>query len=214
MFTGLVTDVGTVQTIETTSSGSRVSIKTSYPIEDLVMGESIAVDGACLTVVAIGTESFDVEASPETLRLTTLGDRSAGDHVHLERALRFSDRLGGHLVLGHVDGVGHVQSVSRDGNAIILSISTPDTVSPYLLPKGSITVNGVSLTLNQVFESSFEIAIIPHTQDETTLAAWTVGDRVNLEADVIGKYVRRMLAGGGSPGGIDLETLASAGFKS
>ena len=212
MFTGLVTDLGEIASISTRGDGAKLSVKTNYDTADLEIGESIAVDGACLTVTEIADNAFSVEASLETLRRTTLGDRLAADQVHLERALRFSDRLGGHLVLGHVDGVGEVTSVGREGNAVIVTISAGPEVSPFLLPKGSITVDGVSLTLNRVGDHDFDIALIPHTQEKTKAAHYAVGTRVNLEADVIGKYVRRMLDGRGSSAGIDLETLSKAGF--
>ena len=195
MFTGLVTDLGTIKTLLPSGDNWAVEINTTYPTHDLVLGESIAVDGACLTVTKILDASFTVDASQETLDRTTLGDRKPGDRVHLERALRVGDRLGGHLVLGHVDGVGKIISISKRGNAWIIKVSAPDAVAHYLIDKGSITVDGVSLTVNSVQEHSFELAIIPFTSGETKLADYQIGQRVNLEADVLGKYVEKLMSG-------------------
>lgn len=211
MFTGLITDIGRIRTRRQSGPNWTVTIQTAYDTADLTLGESIAVDGACLTVTAIGTDSFSVDASPETLRRTTLGDRHPGDPVHLERALRLSDRLGGHLVLGHVDGVGKILSRKKEGNAWLFELEAPPEVSPYLIDKGSITVDGVSLTLNWVEDARFGLAIIPHTLENTNFADYRPGRPVNLEADILGKYVRKFLNRDDSPG-LDLSTLARAGF--
>lgn len=210
MFTGLITDIGTIRSRTESGSNWSVTIQTGYDTHDLSLGESIAVDGACLTVTAIGTDSFSVDASRETLSKTTLGDRTPGSQVHLERALRLSDRLGGHLVLGHVDGVGTIESVRKEGNAWILTVKAPEEVSAYLIDKGSITVDGVSLTVNSFQDHRFTLAIIPHTTENTRLGEYKPGRRVNLEADVLGKYVRKFVSS--HSGGLTLSQLADAGF--
>lgn len=201
MFTGLISDRGTI--VERRRSGENwtLRVRTGYDPASLELGESIAIDGACLTVTSIGDDAFTVDASPETLRRTTLGQRRIGDPIHLERALRLGDRLGGHLVLGHVDGVGRVTSRKREGNAWILGFDSPAEVAELLIDKGSITVDGVSLTVNTVDGPRFTVAIIPHTAGHTNLGDYAVRREVNLEADVLGKYVRKLL-GGGEAGGV------------
>lgn len=210
MFTGLITDIGEVKALRRSGENWTVVIATSYETSDLELGESIAVDGACLTVTSIADSSFTVDASPETLRRTTLGDRKVSDSVHLERALRVGDRLGGHLVLGHVDAVGVVRAQSKEKNAWLVDIEAPDEVAEYLIDKGSVTVDGVSLTVNSVSGNRFGLAIIPFTAEKTTLADYKVGRRVNLEADVLGKYVKRLVTQGKD--GIDAAFLAKFGF--
>ncbi len=211
MFTGLVADIGNVLRRKSTGQGVTLSIETGFDTADIELGESIAIDGACLTVTAIGDNHFDVDASPETLSRTTLGDRRPGHGVHLERALRLGDRLGGHLVLGHVDGVGSLRNRRRDGNAWLLEIDAPPAVSPFLIEKGSITVDGVSLTVNHFDDARFGLAIIPHTAEKTLLADYQPGRRVNLEADIIGKYVRKFA--GDDDDGLHLDDLIGAGFS-
>lgn len=217
MFTGLITDLGKILTIEkNASSGATMKIKTGYDTSDLLLGESIAVDGACLTVTRIGDEDFDVDASLETLDRTTIGGRRPGDSVHMERAIAVGDRMGGHYVLGHVDGVGVLRSRRKSGNAWLLEITAPPEVAMYLIDKGSIAVNGVSLTVNWFKEDRFGLAIIPFTTGETNLLDYIVGREVNLEADVLGKYVRRFLTGKHTQrpsGGISMDALRKAGFE-
>lgn len=210
MFTGLVADIGRITDRRDHGEGAALTVETSFDVGQIEPGESIAVDGACLTVTATGTAEFEVDASPETLERTTLGDRSVGDGVHLERALRLADRLGGHLVTGHVDGLGTLIERRRDGNAWRLEFEAPHEVSPYLIEKGSIAVDGVSLTVNCVDGDRFGVAVIPHTAEKTLLGEYRRGRRVNLEADLIGKYVRKFV--GDTPGGLTLEQLKQAGF--
>ncbi|MFW5968228.1 MAG: riboflavin synthase, partial [Persicimonas sp.] len=178
---------------DTTGEGAALLIACDYDLESLDLGESIAVDGACLTVAEIAGEGFQIEASPETLSRTTLGEREVGDGVHLERALAAGDRLGGHIVQGHVDGVGRLLERSREENAWLLDFEAPAELAPYLIEKGSIALDGVSLTLNAVDGRRFGVAIIPHTARHTNLADYRTGRRVNLEADIIGKYVEKMV---------------------
>ena len=199
MFTGLVADIGTIAARTGSDDGATFTIETSFDVDDLDIGESIAVDGACLTVTATAENTFEIDASPETLARTTLGDRDVGDGVHLERAMKLSDRVGGHLVTGHVDGVGTLKERRADGNATILRFDTPDTVAPFLLEKGCIAVDGVSLTINDVGGSEFCVAIIPHTADKTLVADYQPGRPVNLEADLIGKYVRKFVGTSTNP---------------
>jgi riboflavin synthase len=196
MFTGIIKDLGRIVDVETGADGQRLSVGTDWETDSFELGESIAVDGVCLTVTDVDDGRFDVDVSPETLDRTTLGELGAGDEVHLERALRVGDRLGGHFVQGHIDGVGTLVSRERDGDAWRLDFEAPEGVARWLVSKGSIAIDGVSLTVNAVDECRFSVAIIPHTADKTKLASYQPGDRVNLEADMLGKYVGRLMARG------------------
>ena len=196
MFTGIIKDLGRVVDVETDADGQRLRIATDWETASFELGESIAVDGVCLTVTDVDEGGFGVDVSPETLERTNLEELEADDEVHLERALRVGDRLGGHFVQGHVDGVGTVRSRERDGDAWRIVIEAPDSVARWLVSKGSIAIDGVSLTVNEVDERRFGVAIIPHTADKTKLATYEPGDRVNLEADMLGKYVGRLMARG------------------
>jgi len=208
MFTGLIQDVGVV---ERTQPGSTTDlwVRTSLGADGFTLGESIAIDGACLTVVEHTSQAFRVQAGPETLRRTTLGALRTGSRVNLERALRLSDRLGGHLVLGHVDGVCTILSSRRDGGAVVLDVSLPEALAPFFIEKGSVAVDGVSLTVNRLEHGRFSVALIPETQARTSLAQKSTGTQVNVEADVIGKYVSRLVGLGGR---LDLDVLRAAGF--
>jgi riboflavin synthase len=193
-----------------------VWIRTALGASGFARGESIAVDGACLTVVETRGDEFLVQASEETLRRTTLGRLASGARVNLERAMRLGDRLGGHLVLGHVDAVGEVRSRASEGDALVLVFSLPAPLSPFFVEKGSVAVDGVSLTVNELSADHFTVALIPETQARTTLGKKAAGERVNLEADLIGKYVARLhglrQSPGQAPGGLTAEALAAAGF--
>ncbi len=188
MFTGIVTDLGRVDSTETSAEGSRLRIRSAL-VPKMEIGHSVAVNGACLTVVATGGQTFDVEATPETLRLTNLGDLAVGSPVNLELSVRLSDFLGGHLVQGHVDELGRVASIREEGNSWIYRFSASPDFLRYCVYKGSVTVDGVSLTISGLGERWFEVAIIPHTHEVTTFSALAQGDAVNLEADLISKYV-------------------------
>ncbi len=193
MFTGIVEEMGVVKALEHSPSGTRLTILASTILDDLAVGASVSVDGVCLTVVARDDQEFSVNVSPETLSVTTLGKLKAGRPVNLERAMRINERIGGHLVAGHVDGVGSIRDRRQEGNAIVLTIEAPKEVLRYCVSKGSITVDGISLTTNEVSERSVSVAIIPHTAKITTLGLKHPGDPVNLESDLIGKYVERLL---------------------
>lgn len=193
MFTGLVQDVGLVRRIDRTGELVRLTIQSSLVADGFELGESIAVDGVCLTVVSVGANWFQVEVSPESMERTTLGDVEAGMPVNLERALRLSDRLGGHLVTGHVDGVGVLRKRQKGQKHIELEVAVPSHLGRYLVEKGSIAVDGISLTINRCGPDWFGLTLIPHTIARTTLAVKGVGAKVNIECDILGKYVERLL---------------------
>lgn len=217
MFTGLVEDVGTIVAVGPQGRGIELTIRTAIPMSEVALGDSIAVDGACLTVESMGPDRFVAVAGRETLERTTLRDARAGRQVHLERALRLGDRLGGHIVQGHVDGLGRVVRISEAQESVILWIEAPSEVVRYVAPKGSITVDGVSLTVNEVDEQRFRVNVVPHTARVTRLGRLTPGAAVNLEVDVLAKYVERLLGVGpsGDPqpaSGLTLEKLTRFGF--
>jgi riboflavin synthase len=191
MFTGIVTDVGRVRAVRDTNRDRRFEIETTYDTAGLDMGASVSHAGCCLTVVDKGPGWIAVEVSGETLSKTTLGDWSEGRRVNLERAARLGDELGGHIVSGHVDGVGEVVSVAAEGGSHRIAIRVPRPLHRYIAPKGSITVEGVSLTVNEVEDDVFGVNIIPHTWEVTTLGRLAPGSRVNLEIDMLARYLAR-----------------------
>lgn len=193
MFTGIVTDVGRVSAIDPLDVGRRLTIETAYDTADIEIGASIACNGACLTVVEKSKNSFAVDVSGETLDKTTVGQWAVGSAINLERALRAADELGGHLVLGHIDGVGDIVGLEPEGENHRVRIEVPDGLKRYVASKGSITVDGISLTVNEVDDGVFGVNIIPHTWDNTSLAGAEVGSHVNIEVDVIARYVARLL---------------------
>jgi riboflavin synthase len=196
VFTGLVEDVGRVVALSRSADaqGMTLAIAPSrFAVSELSLGESVAIDGVCLTVTHAEGGRFTVLAGPETLARTTLGTLTDGGQVNLERALRPTDRLGGHIVAGHVDGVGEIASKVPTGPAVEVTFKTPPDLLRYVVEKGSIAVDGISLTVNRVDEYSFAVALIPHTMEMTTLAGKGVGARVNLEVDVVGKYVEKFV---------------------
>ena len=196
MFTGLIEGVGQVVALEPRGGDMRLRIAVgSLPFADVALGESIAVSGVCLTVIEFDARAFAADASTETLALTTLGGMAVGQAVNLERAMRPTDRLGGHLVSGHVDGVGRVLSIHDDARAQRWRFAAPPALSKYIAGKGSICVDGVSLTVNEVDDHGFEVALIPHTVAHTAFAKTAIGDVVNLEIDLVARYVERLLAG-------------------
>jgi len=195
MFTGIVEEVGAITSLDKTLAGMRMTILASTVLGDLKIGDSVSVNGVCMTVASRSERGFSVEVSPETLSVTTLGRAAAGMPVNLERAMRLNERLGGHLVAGHVDGVGTIRSRCQEGDTIRFTIEAPADILRYCVVKGSVTVDGTSLTINGVSDRDFSIAIIPHTAKATTLGLKQVDDPVNLESDLIGKYVERLLQG-------------------
>jgi riboflavin synthase len=213
MFTGLVEGVGVLAGLAPLAEGLRLTVKTSFPASELSLGESVAVAGACLTVVALDPPRASFEVSTETVARTTFSMNKAGDRVNLERALRLGDRLGGHLVTGHVDGIGVVREVRPGPAHVRMKFELPPSLSRFVIEKGSIAVDGVSLTVNTCQGTTFTVNVIPHTARETTLAGLKVGDRVNLETDIIGKYVARLLGKDAPQGeGVTTELLARHGF--
>ena len=213
MFTGLIEDVGTLCEIHRGGESARVTVATALPMAELQLGESIAVNGACLTVTGFGGGRFSADVSPETLDRTSLGRLQPGRRVNLERALRLSDRLGGHLVTGHIDGLAQLVERSRRGNAWYLAFQLEARLGCQLVAKGSVSIDGISLTVNDVADERFSVMIIPHTLERTTLAELQVGGTVNIETDLIGKYVARYLVNGRPVGdGVTLDLLAKSGF--
>ena len=197
MFSGIVEEMGVVKSLVPGLAGARLSILAGTLLKDLQLGESVSVSGACLTAAEVGETDFAVDVSVETLGVTTLGTLTAGAAVNLERALKLDDRLGGHLVTGHVDGTGILRERTQAGNTLLLTLEMPEPILRYCIPKGSITVDGVSLTINSVSENGVSVAIIPHTAKVTTLGIKQPRDAVNLESDLIGKYVERLLQNSG-----------------
>lgn len=191
MFTGIVTDVGRVRDV-IAGGDTRFTIETHYDTEVIEIGASIACDGACLTVIEVGPDWFAVTASAETMSRTTLGDWQAGARVNLERALKVGDELGGHIVSGHIDGVASVVDAHPEGDSVRYVFEVPEALAAYIAPKGSVCLNGVSLTVNEVDGNRFGINIIPHTRAVTTFDKCEVGDKLNLEIDLLARYVARL----------------------
>jgi riboflavin synthase len=193
MFSGIVAEVGTVRALEGSGEAASLTLDASRSFTDVVIGESIAVNGVCLTIVHRHESTFAVDVSPETLRATNLGELQPGDGVNLERSLCLNDRIGGHLVSGHVDGVGTIIDKRPEANALHYAIQVPKDLMRYIVPKGSIAVDGISLTIVACRPDGFQVTIIPHTAAVTTIGCKGIGATVNLECDMIGKYVERVL---------------------
>lgn len=193
MFTGIIEGCGTLKTILPHGEGKRLSIHSDFDLAGTEQGDSIAVNGACLTAVSLGRNIFEVDMAPETVLRTTFKHLSPGARVNIERALRLSDRLDGHLVSGHIDGTGKIISRANKSNAVIFSIGLDPALASEMVEKGSVAVDGISLTINRRSDTDFEISVIPHTAAITTLGLKAVGDEVNIETDMIGKYVKRFL---------------------
>lgn len=191
MFTGIVTDIGTVTELEQTGD-LRARIQTSYDTARIDLGASIASDGVCLTVIALGKDWYDVQISAETVSKTNIGAWKVGKRVNLERALKVGDELGGHIVSGHVDGVAQVTDLRDEGDSTRVTLRAPDALARFIAPKGSVALNGTSLTVNDVDGSEFGINFIPHTKEVTTWGDVALGDRVNLEIDTLARYVARL----------------------
>jgi len=193
MFTGLIAELGTVKALKKEKNSYHLTIAAKKIAPLLKIGESIAVNGSCLTVVAMNDSHFTVDVMPETVRLTVTETFKAGERVNLERALRLNDGLDGHLVSGHVEGVGTISKIVAEGIAKLVTIRAPQPLLKYILPKGSVAIDGISLTVTAVTNVGFSVSLIPHTEGETTMGFKKTGDRVNLETDLLGKYVERML---------------------
>ena len=211
MFTGIVEQRGKVIRVSPRGEGKRLSLEIPSDLTGLQLGDSINVNGACLTVVEIRGQIFDVDVSSETLLKTTLGDVQQGDGVNLERALRLSDRLGGHMVTGHIDATGTIVERREESDFLHLRIRIPGALSKYVVPKGSIAIDGVSLTVNDCREGDVQLTLIPDTLHQTALIEKKVGDRVNVETDILAKYVERLL-GKGESGTLSASFLREHGF--
>ncbi len=219
MFTGIIEGLGTIKGVKSAGQSRRITIEADFSLDQTKVGDSIAVDGACLTAVGIQGSCFDVDVSPETVSKTTLGSIRMGDKVNLERALQFNARIDGHLVSGHIDGLGVVGKKQARDNAIVINFVVPDHLLRYMIPKGSVAINGISLTINTCSDKGFDVSIIPHTAKLTTIGLKKTGDSVNIEADMIGKYVEHFIAGRYKTGddkkkssSIDMKLLEKKGF--
>jgi riboflavin synthase len=216
MFTGIIEGLGTLAAIKSHGRGRRLVIESDFDLSEVRIGDSLAVNGACLTAVTIDGRRFEVDLSPESLATTTFKDARTGERLNLERALRLSDRLDGHLVSGHVDGIGVLQSRERHDNALLIRVAAPPNLTRYMIHKGSVALDGVSLTINRCDDASLDVTIIPHTAHLTTIGFKPVGSPVNIETDLIGKYVERFTTtarGTGEPASaVDREFLIKTGF--
>ena len=211
MFTGIIEEIGTVRRIEHGAKGARLTIQAKTVLEDTRIGDSIATNGVCLTVVSMTGDSFSADVMAESLRRSSLGTLQGGSPVNLERAMAANGRFGGHIVSGHIDGTGTIASQKREDNAVWVKIKTPAPLLRYIVEKGSIAIDGVSLTVAAVTDTDFSVSIIPHTGAQTILLGKKPGDPVNLECDVIGKYVEKLTAPH-KTGGISTNFLADNGF--
>jgi riboflavin synthase len=216
MFTGLIQDIGKIESIDRRGEGVGLAISTHLDLSHAKIGDSISVDGVCLTITKLSGRTFQAEVSPETLRRATLSAARAGQPVNLEGALKMSDPLGGHLVSGHVDGTGEIMETVAEGNSIRYRFRVPAEIGRFLIEKGSVAVDGISLTVMECQGQEFSVSVIPHTTGTTTLGGKKPGDRVNLENDMIAKYVEKFVHAREDPGGekyrVDYAFLAKHGF--
>lgn len=211
MFTGIVEDVGTIAGIGKFEGRWEFVIRTAFDPASIREGDSIAVDGVCLTVIRVENDTFGADASLETLSLTTLRDKAAGDRVNLERAMRVDSRFGGHMVLGHVDGIGRIVAITSAGDSTRIEIEVPRELAKYVVKKGSVAVDGISLTVNDQSDGRFTLNVIPHSSTKTTIGLKNPGDQVNVEIDIIGRYVERFVKGEAKTG-LDLDFLYEYGY--
>ena len=217
MFTGIIEGLGAIAAIRPSGQGRRLTVDADFELSGSKIGDSISVSGACLTAVRIAGRRFDADVSPETIAKTTFGAARVGERVNLERAMRLSDRIDGHLVSGHIDGTGVIESREAVGNVLVVTIGVPEELARFMIVKGSVAVDGISLTINTLEPGRFSVCIIPHTAGLTTVGFKPKGERVNIEADMIGKYVERFLSArqgpaAAPPSGVTVEMLARAGF--
>jgi riboflavin synthase len=212
MFTGIVEEIGTLRSLRVDASSAMLEVAATTILAGTAVGDSVLTDGVCLTVTRVGANGFTADVMPETVRRTTLAQRRAGDSLNLERAMTLSSRLGGHLVSGHIDGVGTIIGTRREENALVVELEAPEAVSRVSVAQGSVALDGVSLTIVAVEGDRLRVSLIPHTASVTTLARLARGVRVNLEADLIAKYVHAFVAGRKPGGGLTWEKLAEAGF--
>ncbi|NOS87779.1 MAG: riboflavin synthase [Methylococcaceae bacterium] len=216
MFTGIILAIGKITAIERKSGDFKLTIDTGkLPLHDVQLGDSIAVNGVCLTAVALGSRQFSADVSNETWQRTTLSQASVGTAVNLELALTPATRMGGHIVSGHVDGIGKVIAKKADARSVRFTVQVPDTLAKYIAEKGSICINGISLTVNEVNGNTFGVNIVPHTLQETTLNDAVVGSAVNLEVDLLARYMERLMQGGAAAknhGGVTEDLLHKSGF--
>lgn len=212
LFTGIIEEMGKVKSIAKGAKSATIEVSASKVIEDVRLGDSIATNGVCLTVTHFDRQSFKVDVMAETMRSSTFDHLKVGDYVNLERALRLSDRLGGHLVSGHIDGVGEIINREKEDNAVWLTIKVPQDMTKYMIKKGSIAIDGISLTIQSIISDVLKVSIIPHTSDVTTLLHLKPGNQVNIECDLIAKHTEKLLAFNENKQGIDFEYLTKMGF--
>ena len=212
MFTGLIEDTGRITAIDRRGAAAVLTLTTALPVSEIAIGDSVAVNGACLTVTATTGTALTFDVSPETIASTTIRGLRSGSSVNLERALRLGDRMGGHIVTGHIDCIGQLARTSEADRNRVLEFTLPAENARYLITKGSVAINGISLTVNSITATGFSVNIIPLTQVATTLSGLKVGDEVNIETDIIGKYVERLIQPWSSSGGLSMKTLAENGF--
>lgn len=218
MFTGIIEELGTVKSLVQASQSGKITVTCRRVLEGTRLGDSIAVNGVCLTVVKLGSSEFEADVMPETLNKSSLGTLQIGSRVNLERALTLSSHLGGHLVQGHIDGVGSILEIKSVGIAHVYRIKAPAELMKYIVAKGSIAIDGISLTVVDIDKDSFSVSLIPHTNMVTTLGIKNPGDRVNLETDILGRYVERLLqfseseTAPGNSGGLSADFLRNNGF--
>ena len=212
MFTGIIEEIGTVKAIQHGSKSVCLTVWAEIVLEDMKIGDSINTNGVCLTVVSFNKGAFSADAMPETMRRSNLGNLSVGSKVNLERAMKLTDRLGGHFVSGHSDGTGMIRRTWEEENAAWFSISAEKPILKYIAEKGSVALDGISLTVARVDDSSFDVSVIPHTMNVTTMVIKKTGDSVNIECDLIAKYLEKVAGFGREQGNITLEYLAEQGF--
>lgn len=216
MFTGIIEAIGSIKAININSQGARIDIAVGkLDMGDVKLGDSIATNGICLTVVDFDSHSFSADVSTETLKRTGFANYQVGQRVNLEKAMLPTTRFGGHIVSGHVDAVSEIISITPSGNSVEYWLSMSAEIAPYIAEKGSITIDGVSLTVNSITDSSFRLTIVPHTAEETIITQYQAGTRVNIEVDVMARYIERLLTtkhNAGAPSGVTHELLARSGF--